>query len=226
MPTKKIPRKGGGVTNRHTDRRKSKEMATKEKKSTPRRHEDVQENIWKDGDFQKIRTAVRERFERKKHIRKVFRYCDKNKDGVIDSDELYDLFDMMGTGVSRGMSDRIHSLFDYDKNGKMQYAEFLALLFKNDSRRESKSSMKDDRKDDDVDKDQKINTLKRTEEEKKQLVQDVLGILRSRYQAKRSLQKVFTLWDKNRDGHISVDEMSEVFQFLGLKGLSEDDIRT
>ena len=54
----------------------------------------------------------------------------------------------------------------------------------------------------------------------------MLGILRSRYQAKRSLQKVFSLWDKNRDGQISLDEMSQVFEFLGLKHLSRDDIRT
>lgn len=155
----------------------------------------------------------------------MFRFCDKNKDGEIDSNELYDLFDVMGTGVSRGMSDRIHSLFDYDKNGKIKYAEFLDLLFKNESRRESKSSSTSS-VDSREEVDQKISTVERTEEEKKQLVQDVLGILRSRYQAKRSLQKVFSLWDKNRDGQISLDEMSQVFEFLGLKHLSRDDIRT
>ena len=48
MPTKRTPRKGGGVTNR----RKSKEKKVKKKKVTPRRREDldkdVRENIWND----------------------------------------------------------------------------------------------------------------------------------------------------------------------------------
>ena len=100
------------MTNRRKSKEKKIEKKKKKKKVTPRRREDVdndtRENIWNDEDFQKIRKAVRERFERKKHIRKVFRFCDKNKDGEIDSNELYDLFDVMGTGVSRGMSDRIH----------------------------------------------------------------------------------------------------------------------
>jgi Ca2+-binding EF-hand superfamily protein len=236
MPTKKTPRRGGGVTTRHMERRKSKDEKKKKKKKKKKKEKEEVNDIWKDPDFQRIKRSVRERYQRKKYIRNVFRFCDQNKDGEIDSKELYDLFDMMGTGVTRDMSNKIHSLFDYDQNGKIKYAEFLDLLFddeksnkkKRSGSRESDNEGDKKKKNEEEIKDEKTKEpiKKRTDEEKMQLVKDVLGILRSRYSAKRSLQKVFKLWDMNRDGQISFEEMSEVFNFLGLTNLSEDDVRT
>ena len=49
-------------------------------------------------------------------------------------------------------------------------------------------------------------------------------VIRSRYKAKRSLRKVFQLWDKNRDGNISREEMFEIFGLLGLSHLSKKQV--
>ena len=63
----------------------------------------------------------------KKEIIDAFEFCDKNKDGFITSDELFDMLSTFSVDISKKESDELFKAFDEDHNGKIDFKEFEAL---------------------------------------------------------------------------------------------------
>ena len=63
-------------------------------------------------------------------IRKMFKAYDKNRDGFIDRSELREVFKAIRQSKTTVDVDKIIALVDVDKNGKLDYEEFLAFFQK------------------------------------------------------------------------------------------------
>jgi Ca2+-binding EF-hand superfamily protein len=62
-------------------------------------------------------------------MRSVFRSFDINGDGTIDRKELDEVFRSMGKSLSPDEINRIISMADKDRNGSLNYEEFIEQVF-------------------------------------------------------------------------------------------------
>merc|ERR1719171_456979 len=60
-------------------------------------------------------------------IMRLFRYADKNGDGVMDKDEMFALFKLLG--MPDNLNEELFRNADRDGDGKIQVEEFLKFIF-------------------------------------------------------------------------------------------------
>lgn len=68
--------------------------------------------------------------ENNSNLQKMFRELDVNKDGHVDIDELYNKYGTLFPGTLDEVWDKIKNFIetvDINKNGKIEYSEFLAV---------------------------------------------------------------------------------------------------
>ncbi|CAF3016336.1 unnamed protein product [Rotaria sp. Silwood2] len=91
-------------------------------------------NLLGDGsvDFHEFLTMMRRRKstgESDTELQQVFNVFDKNKDGFIDKDELYDMLLRLGENITdEDVTEMIEEADCFDNDGKVSYEEFKAIL--------------------------------------------------------------------------------------------------
>ncbi|CAF3366621.1 unnamed protein product [Rotaria socialis] len=84
-------------------------------------------------DFDEFLTMMRCRRstgESDKELHQVFKVFDKNRDGYIDKDELYDMLSRLGEHLTEeDVKEMIEEADCLDHDGKVSYEEFLAILY-------------------------------------------------------------------------------------------------
>lgn len=76
--------------------------------------------------------------EKMKEYKETFDFFDKDKDGILDINDLRELFKSMGADLSDdAIMDYINEV-DYDGNGTIEFKEFLLIIQKN-----NKSTLED-----------------------------------------------------------------------------------
>ena len=63
-----------------------------------------------------------------KELFEVFQVFDKNKDGFISSEELYEVLSKLGESITREEANLMIKEADLDRDGKVNYKEFKAIL--------------------------------------------------------------------------------------------------
>jgi len=170
---------------------------------------------------------LRNRYRAKASLRKVFRYVDEDHSGSIDRRELETLLEFTGAKVESSTIEALFEKFDDDKNGTFEYDEFIDLIFP-DSAREYEFP---DESTIGQDPQKMCNSLKM------KLLQyggslrksactisfhQILTILRTKYQAKRSLRDEFRIIDLDKNGTVSKMELNSLFQRQGIYLTPED----
>ncbi|CAF2596906.1 unnamed protein product [Rotaria sp. Silwood2] len=83
-------------------------------------------------DFHEFLTMMRRRKstgESDTELQQVFNVFDKNKDGFIDKDELYDMLLRLGENITdEDVTEMIEEADCFDNDGKVSYEEFKAIL--------------------------------------------------------------------------------------------------
>jgi calmodulin len=147
--------------------------------------------------------------QRKLDVRGAFRAFDTNGDGFVSPQEFKNAVAQLGLGLSGDEADALLAHLDTDNDGMVSYEEFLTQLFRA-ARDPSLARLGP----------AFVEHFAAYDEGACALWQRIARAFRDRGVP---LRQVFELFDADRDGVISRQELSEAFQLMRL-GLSGSDV--
>jgi len=169
---------------------------------------------------------LKQRFEGKSSLRKVFLSWDKNHDGVVDRNELEEVFDKMGCLLSKRQAEIVCKYFS-EGSGLIPYNRFVDLVFFDEvtETKKPRSTI--------THLERRLRELGVTDEVienagkpycPKLTVEEILKKMKTKFQAKVSLADEFRRIDDDKNGTICREEFNWLMKRQGLY-LTEENLK-